>query len=206
MEFIITNAGFSAIQSAQIQGIELQITQYQVGSAYNYTPTPSMTGLQGTLLYTGGVGGFEVVNPNVIQYDIVMGPSVGTFEFGEVALLLADGTVFALASLPVLQSKRAATLTTSGDTIVVQAQIVVTNASTAFTFQLVTNSEAQLPALGTVDALIPPGSAVANAFLCAQQDDVGNPVLALEDVNTRWRFTTHQYPLLVGIPNIAAAA
>ena len=206
MEFIITNAGFSAIQSAQIQGIELQITQYQVGSAYNYTPTPSMTGLQGTLLYTGGVGGFEVVNPNVIQYDIVMGPSVGTFEFGEVALLLADGTVFALAALPVLQSKRAATLTTSGDTIVIQAQIVVTNASTAFTFQLVTNSEAQLPALGTVDALIPPGSAVANAFLCAQQDDVGNPVLALEDVNTRWRFTTHQYPLLVDIPNIAAAA
>lgn len=206
MEFIITNAGFSAIQNAQIQGIELQITQYQVGSDYNYNPTPSMTGLQGTLLYSGGVGGFEVVSPSVIQYDVVMGPSVGTFEFGEVALLLADGTVFALASLPVLQSKRAATLTTSGDTIVIQAQIVVTNASTSFTFQLVTNSEAQLPALGTVDALVPPGSAIANAFLCAQQDDVGNPVLALEDTKARWRFTTHQYPILVDLPNIAAAA
>lgn len=88
----ITNAGLSLMQAATAP---IVLTSYQLGSSAGYIPSPSQTGVQGSVVYTGTVGAPVVADANRILYPAQVPASVGTFTFGEVGYFYGS-TLFAI--------------------------------------------------------------------------------------------------------------
>jgi hypothetical protein len=89
--FVITNAGLAAASVATPTGPYIHIIQFQVGSAYGYTPTPNDTGLNGNLLYEAAPTSYEYIGNNTLNIICELPPDAGPFDFGEVGLWLDNG-------------------------------------------------------------------------------------------------------------------
>jgi hypothetical protein len=103
--FLITDAGLAAASVAMPQGPYIHITSFEIGSAYGYTPQETDTGLNGTLLYTGVPTSYEYVGNNTLNIICEIPPDAGPFQFGEVALFLDGGVMFAKAVFDLPQTK-----------------------------------------------------------------------------------------------------
>ena len=191
MLFTLSTAGVAAIQSAQSSGIQIRVTTFAVGSAYNYTPSPLDTGLRGTTLYTGPAGTFSTISINTIQYQLVLDQTIGTFNFGEVALFLSDGTFFALASNPTLTTKIVAAGTDPGNYVVIAGQVSYTNVLEAMTFSFSSPYDLTFYTTATVDGLPQAGTAITNMYVSTVGDDIGNPTLCTLSTTPLWNFNTH---------------
>jgi hypothetical protein len=104
-QFLITNAGLAVASVATPTGPWINITSFQVGSAYGYTPQVTDTGLNGNLLYQGAPTAYQSVGNNTIDIICDIPPDAGPFEFGEVGIFLEDGTMFAKAVFDSPQTK-----------------------------------------------------------------------------------------------------
>ena len=82
----VTTAGLNAIQDAKNQGLEVLITQMQLGSDYGYTPSTSQTSLEGTIVYSSSNLKFTIIDSQTVQYSINIPSNVATFQFGEIGL------------------------------------------------------------------------------------------------------------------------
>jgi len=95
--FVITDLGLAVASTAAPTGPFISLTSFAIGSAFGYTPEPTDTGLNGTLLYTGVPTSYENIGNNTLNIICNLPPGTGPFQFGEVALYLAGGTMFAKA-------------------------------------------------------------------------------------------------------------
>jgi hypothetical protein len=105
---LITDAGLEAASKATPQGPFIHITSFEIGSAYGYTPTTSQTSIQGNLLFGGPnthPTSYQPIGNNTLDILCIIPPEAGPFEFGEVALFLDDGTMFAIAVFDTPQTK-----------------------------------------------------------------------------------------------------
>lgn len=104
-QFIISDAGLAAASVATSKGPFIEISSFAVGSAYGYTVESSDEGLSGNTLYSGEIATYSYVGDNTICIVCRLPADAGPFDFGEVALFLADGTMFAKAAFTALQTK-----------------------------------------------------------------------------------------------------
>lgn len=102
---LITNAGLAVASVANPQGPFIHITGFQIGSAYGYEPTRDDPGLNGNLLYSGVPTSYESIGNNTLNILCEIPPDAGPFEFGEVALFLDGGVMFAKAVFDEPQTK-----------------------------------------------------------------------------------------------------
>ncbi len=106
---LITNVGLAAASTALPQGPYIHIIQFQIGSAYGYTPDVNQTAIQGNLLYTGAPSDYESIGNNTLNIICDIPPEAGPWEFGEVALFAADSNnnpfLFAIAVFQSPQTK-----------------------------------------------------------------------------------------------------
>ena len=191
MIFTITQAGLLAAASAGSGGPLINITTFKVGSAVGYTPSLSDTNLRGTVLHTGVPISYNVISANLVNYTLRMDETVGDFTFGEVGLFLADGTLFALASLTSGQQKLKSSGPQVGSVINVIANLNLTNATALLQFTINSLANAKILEIGSTDLLTAPVVAASNAYIVHSNDDVGNPLLAIRESNYKWRFHTH---------------
>jgi len=193
LQFVITNVGLQAVANAQSGGPSVNITTFQVGTAYNYTPTASMSALQGTSLYSGITTGYSVDSLNQITYQLKMNQTVGTFNFGEVGVYLADGTLFALAAFQTLQEKVAASSSNAGNLVTLIARLLLTGIAPVIQFTNNTYQTAILVEVAVPDGIPLPNSlGSTNVYSVQGGDDVGNPILALRETTAAlWGFSTH---------------
>jgi hypothetical protein len=91
----ITNAGLAAASVATPTGPYIHITQFEIGSAYGYTPLNTDTGINGNLLYTGTPTSYEYIGNNTLNIICEIPVDAGPWQFGEVALFLPGGVMFA---------------------------------------------------------------------------------------------------------------
>jgi len=103
--FVITNAGLAAAAIASPTGPWISIVEFQIGSGYGYTPEPTDLGLDGALLYTGTPTSYQNAGGNTLDILCEIPPDSAPFQFGEVALMLPGGVMFAKAVFPTLQTK-----------------------------------------------------------------------------------------------------
>lgn len=103
--FLITDAGLAAASVATPTGPYIHITSFQIGSAYGYTPTVDDTGINGTLLFTGVPTSYEYIGNNTLNIICEIPPDAGPWQFGEVALFLPGGVMFAKAVFDTPQTK-----------------------------------------------------------------------------------------------------
>jgi hypothetical protein len=103
--FLITDAGLAAASIATPTGPYIHITSFEIGSGYGYTPQTTDTGLNGNLLYTGVPTSYEMIGNNTLNIICEIPPNAGPFDFGEVALFLDGGVMFAKAVFDSPQTK-----------------------------------------------------------------------------------------------------
>lgn len=103
--FLITDAGLAAASVAMPQGPYVHITSFQIGSGYGYTPQTTDTGINGNLLFTGVPTTYEYIGNNTLNIICEIPPDAGPFDFGEVAIFLQGGVMFAKAVFDTPQTK-----------------------------------------------------------------------------------------------------
>ena len=202
MKFVVTNAGLSAAQRARANGYQISLTQFKVGSAYNYNPSPSDTSLHGTELHTGGISGFAVIDPNTVQYTCIMDQDVGTFSYGEIGLYLEDGTLFALAAQPRVTEKLRGGPSSAGNKVAIEAQLKLTQAEAIFNFDVLQLVNAKLLELNSVAQLKPPVISDTNAYLTHSRDGANSTIMAYKSDDFEWSFPNYRRlrTLTVGAP------
>jgi hypothetical protein len=104
-EFIVTDVGLAAASVATPVGPFVHIEAFRIGSAYGYTPLPTDTDLSGDLLYAGVPSTYRYAGDNTINVICKVPADAGPFEFGEVAIDLAGGVMFAKAAFVTPQIK-----------------------------------------------------------------------------------------------------
>lgn len=92
---LITNQGLAVASVAMPEGPYIHITSFQVGSAYGYDPQRTDPGLNGNLLYSGVPTSYEYIGNNTLNVICEIPVDAGPFQFGEVALFLDGGVMFA---------------------------------------------------------------------------------------------------------------
>ena len=104
-QFIETNVGLAAASVATPVGPFVHITGFRIGSAYNYTPQPTDTDLNGDLVYQGVPDSYEYVGDNTINIICRIPAAAGPFLFGEVCVDLVGPVMFAKAAFDTQQVK-----------------------------------------------------------------------------------------------------
>jgi hypothetical protein len=106
---LITNVGLDAASTALPEGPYIHIIEFQIGSAYGYTPDRSQTAIQGNLLYQAAPTTYESIGNNTLNIICEIPPEAGPWEFGEVAIFAADSNnnpyLFAIAVFAAPQTK-----------------------------------------------------------------------------------------------------
>lgn len=197
MQFTITDAGILAVNAAGTGGPKVNVTNFKVGTAVAYSPVVSDTALHGSILYAGSISSYNVIGANLVEYILSMDATIGDFSFGEVGLYLDDGTLFALAALTSVQQKYVTSVVNPGNDIHIRARLTVNNAIAIISFPITSLTNAKILEISSVDLLIPPIVADANAYICHSNDDNGNPILALRESDYKWRFETHRTRVLM---------
>jgi Phage tail-collar fibre protein len=139
MQFILTTAGKSWVQSHPSTNPPLVV--FKLGSASNYLPIDSATGLVGTVVYMGTPSA-PVRDNNVVKYTIFIDKSISTFSFGEVGLYLDGGILFAVGALssPVLKTGPSAGIT--GSSISLDGYLDLSVVSPSYAYAAISNSTA----------------------------------------------------------------
>jgi len=97
-QLIITTAGLAAASVATPTGPFIEIDKFQIGSAYGYTPQKTDTSINGDLLFEGAPLTYKYVGDNTLDIVCRLPVDAGPFQFGEVALFLTGGVMFAKAA------------------------------------------------------------------------------------------------------------
>jgi hypothetical protein len=109
LRMLITNVGLDAASTALPEGPYIHIIEFQIGSAYGYTPDRSQTAIQGNLLYQAAPTSYESIGNNTLNIICEIPPEAGPWEFGEVAIFAADSNnnpyLFAIAVFAAPQTK-----------------------------------------------------------------------------------------------------
>lgn len=104
-QLVITNAGLAAAQVATPVGPWIHISKFQIGSAFGYTPTRADQDINGELLFEGEPLTYKYIGDNTLDIVCRLPAEAGPFEFGEVALWLEEGPLFAKAAFATPQIK-----------------------------------------------------------------------------------------------------
>lgn len=193
MQFQLTTAGQIAATNAKGAGLSLVFSDFEVGSAYGYTPTPAETGIHGALLYTGQITNYAQTAEGNLQFQMILDQTVGDFEYGEMAIRLADGTLFALGVLPKPQQKYA-TPSASANQIVETCQVVLSAGVPYIEWVVQPLTVGSIPEIATFDLLTNPTASTSNTNIVHTPDDYGNhSVVYTQGSAGIWEVSTYQY-------------
>ena len=104
-QLIVTDVGVAEASVATPTGPFIEIGSFKIGSAYGYTPLPTDTDINGDLLYEGEPLTYKYVGNNTLDIVCRIPTAAGPFQFGEVALFLTGGAMFAKAAFAEPQIK-----------------------------------------------------------------------------------------------------
>jgi hypothetical protein len=184
--FVITDAGNAAATVATPAGPFIHITQFKVGSGYNYVPDGTETALAGSVLYTGGVSNYYVVAHDTVELILFMDATVGPFDFGEIGIYLQDGTLFAICVFDELQEKIKAVGVQGGTQWRIRARLKLADAPVICQVDVI--NTAAIHEVATWQLLVTPVNQVGNAnmVIVHEHDPDGDPVLVYRLDDDTW--------------------
>lgn len=192
MLFIITTAGLAAIAAGGPNGPYVNLTEFKLGAAVNYTPVPSQTTLSGAVVAQGSLANYRIINSTTVEYILRVNEQVGDFQFGEIGLYTASGVLFAVAALASLQSKIRSLGPQIGNIVEIECRIVLTLDVTAvFQFPINSNTRELIPEIAGLQLLNTPSTSGSNVYVVHDVDDCGNSGIAYRHTNLEWSFSTH---------------
>ena len=191
--FVITTAGLAAATTAGTGGPKIDITQFKLGSAFNYTPNAGMTGLNGSTLYTGVIASATPINGDTMDIVLQIPAAAGPFDFGEIGIYMGS-TMFAKCAYTSLQSKLSDAVNGVGSVYTIHALIKLADASALFNFTY--NTITSIPVI-TGSAVTAPDniSSTCNAIIAMDRTPtaVSDPILLTRKNGTTWNVESANY-------------
>lgn len=89
MQIYLTTSGQAWLQD-QITNGTLPSLRIVLGSSVNYTPSPTQTALQGSVVYTSGLIHAQVSGMSFLNYVLNLGADAPVLNYGEIGLLRPD--------------------------------------------------------------------------------------------------------------------
>jgi len=188
MLFILTPAGEQALQASASPPV---LGTFTCGSNFGYAPNIAQVGVTGTIVATGQPSEAVVQSANLLKYVVNLDATVGDFEFGEVALHLPGGGLFAIgvSSTPIRKLKNAGTQV--GNSLAIDCYISTAGATFSIFAELGNSeNELSLQALSNVDVLPRATSAYPNIYQVASPDGSGS-LIAFSN-NAKWSLTGYE--------------
>lgn len=202
---VITDVGLAAAQLATPTGPFIEIDSFKIGSAYGYTPTRADTDINGELLYQGAPLTYKYVGDNTLDIVCRLPAEAGPFQFGEVALFLSGGAMFAKAAFADLQIKYSSLGTNVLSTYTFNCLLRLDQAVAVFKI----NTNCLPPDIWEVDKWsdVYPPALSANpdipSILVHEPDANGNASLITRSTDTKWSMSGNYH--WVGTGTVVAA-
>lgn len=211
----MTDAGVQAMMRARTNGFALQLQGFMLGSAFNYTFPPStlfppvsgvpysntsQNTLRGSQVYpavgtTAPISNYHLQADGVTgAFSIVIGLTVGNFSFGEIAVVMPDGTIFGLANLTNLQPKTATVAGSTGN--IIQISLTFQANGTIPVIELVnpTPTQANLLTVQSVDVVTSgPSGQPVNEILALNPDEYGRATELVEQSANSWQSSQYDW-------------
>lgn len=168
--FTITQVGLNAAMLAQGQGLSVSITDFTLGTGYNYVPGLDDTIIHGEVVYTSQPSSWNMLSETTRDIVCIVPATAGPFTFGEIALYLSDGTLFALAAFKDLQTKASAA---SGVANALTFHCVLNVGMSPSVIQVITGTPGVIEVLGSTN------NVTGQRFLPGQPD----ALIVMEAVN-----------------------
>jgi microcystin-dependent protein len=187
MEFTLTNAGIAAAVLAGDNGPKIDFVSFRIGSAFGYTPSPSDTGLHGSEVFSAAIHNYYVGDdPNIVLWELDMGPEAGPFGWGEVALFNAVGVCMALGARATTRLKE------PGMTTRIQAKLEYNNLAALVEFPVLEVTNAKAVEIATIDQANRPLLSDSNFYLIHSYDETGRvPTLLTRHDDNTWDVPSH---------------
>ncbi|MDE1905079.1 MAG: phage tail protein [Rhodospirillales bacterium] len=208
---VITNAGLSDAITNGTQGLKVQISSFQIGSAL-ITPQPTMTGVT-TLVYTGTADQITYssnASTDEITFYVSLGETVGNFYIGNIGLFTTDGTMFAISALAnqeyKLKTDTGTSPPTTGNSRIYAIVVALTNVQNLIDVSIISPAYASLPSVTTEAQLPSVNAAPYNAYIVETLSKTNTNSIAVTN-GTNW---IELYGILntsdsaVVIPNLAS--
>ncbi len=166
------------------------LSSFQIGSAFNYVPDPNQNAIQGTLLYSGVPTMPRIEADNFLQYTVDLPVSVGTFDFGEIALFYGS-QLFAICVLDVLMHKQPLNPNTNvGGEIIINFNVPSIGENYQMWANITQSNTNKVSALAGPEELPQAYGASPNIYVIGTIDGT-KPYLAYTDRNGVWSFDTY---------------
>jgi len=186
---IISSKGLAVASRATPTGPFINIKGFAIGSAYGYEVTKEQESLSGDMLYEGAVSSYSYIGNNIINLVCKLPPDAGPFDFGEVALYLEDGTMFAKATFDKPQSKYSSLGTNLSLTYSFNCLLQLEQSVAVFQIVSAEGSQQSVLQVAAWTEVVPPEMA-ANPdiplVVVQELDGNGNGTLLVQSSNTKW--------------------
>lgn len=185
MYFVLTTAGQQYIEDHQ--GTLPNLTNFKLGSSFNYLPNESQAGLMGTQVYSGVPSAPTSINQNVIRYTVFIDYNAPTFSFGEIILYLPGEVPFAIGVSSSIILKSQLDGISQGSSIAIDCYVPSSIATGYYPYANLANSsnELMLQSVGSLDQLPPANEAVPNIYSVVSAASDRQSTLAVSD-NALW--------------------
>lgn len=192
MNVQLTKYGIEQVASTQKP---LEIVRYVLGTSYGYNPSVDDSGIRGKSVYTNSVIGPDIITANVYKYTVALDYAVGPFYFGEIAYYDANGKCVALAVSESQIEKLAMSNRSSGNSLKLDAYLsMVGNTYSMWSDSIGSNSQFQIPTLGSVDELPSVQSSDPNTYIISPASSNSTAVVAYNAGSTGlWNFDCYTY-------------
>lgn len=163
----VTDAGRAALESGTVIS-----TQFKLGDGYGYDPSELDTDIRGSVVFSGVPLNPVIVSSQIYRYTVLL-PFTLNVTFGEVALFLQTGDLFALAVFP--QTITASPNPLDSDGISGNIDLFVRSDGTAF---VDLNSGTAFAEASSINVLPPPDSTDAKFYVVPDPSAPHLPLLA----------------------------
>jgi hypothetical protein len=187
--FVISDAGLAVANKATPTGPYINLKSFAIGSAYGYEVKKEHTSLTGDKLYEGNISSYSYQDNNILCMVCKLPPEAGPFDFGEVALYLDDGTMFAKAAFDNPQTKYSSLGTNLALTYSFVCMLQLTQSVAVFNVQGANSDSTELLQIANWTNVVPPELSVdpnIPMVLVKELDNKGDSTLLIQSSNTRW--------------------
>ena len=202
---VVTEVGLAAASVATPTGPYVHIEGFRIGSAFGYTPSPTDTNINGSLLYEGVPTAYRYIGNNTLDVILKIPPEVGPFEFGEVTLDLAGPVMFAKAVFETPQLKYSNLGSNVISTYTFHALIKLAQSTAIFQVDTITGEPPSILEYDLWSDVVPAAQSAnpeVPALLIKELDYFGNSTLLTKATDQKWSIASTY--ALYGEPRVIA--
>lgn len=205
MAILVTDAGLSAMKSAENGGFRLNMTSFAVTEATNVELDIMDVTLEGTPVYRADIQLIEDVGPSTVRVTCVLPnglPESGEWAITEIGLYLDSGILFAHGTFSVPVGKTSY--------FGIKFHVYVSAARLGECLNITISKEGSLPSTAAVRTLLDPRESHANAVSVLDQnindDDTSSGSIAIKygQSGIRWGFIGYS-KLFTGRPDLVTS-